>query len=363
VEPVKYFFLALISLLVWLAGSMPVVAGEIYEFYHGVKAQAMGNAVTAIVNDEEALYLNPAGLAGNKEYKFHYLVADMTASSDLVYSAIGGAGGGLDSMMSSPEKMSDLVMGKNIYGEAQLTSTLMMPNMAIGIIGDQQISMTARNRALPKVTLGYQTTNGIQAAYGIVVGRGKKRGELKIGLAAKLLWRRGGYRDLPTTTVMNMSTEKLNQITGPFGRGFGADLGAQYSFKLNNKFSFSSGIVYTDIGDTSFDSGAMAIKGNLAFGLAGKYTYGQSGLTVSYDYRHIRDETDWRKKNHLGLELQLPIMSLYGGVNQVYFTYGAGFDLWLFRITAMSYVEEHGSFVFQNPERRYSLRAALKFNL
>jgi hypothetical protein len=75
------------------------------------------------------------------------------------------------------------------------------------------------------------------------------------------------------------------------------------------------------------------------------------------------DEADWRKKNHVGLELALPVLAFYGGVNQVSFTYGVGFDAWLFRVNAYSWGEDLGSFVHQQSVRRWGLKVALKFDL
>jgi hypothetical protein len=212
--------------------------------------------------------------------------------------------------------------------------------------------------------MGYQTTNGVQAAFGVSLGRSlKKKHEVRLGIGPKLLWRRGGYQTLPTMTLLNMNMGKLSQVTGPFGRGFGVDLGAQYLFYLNSRFTLSYGIAYTDVGDTTFDSIAQRIKGNLSNGVAATYNLGRGKISMIYDYRHVLDDTDWRKKNHVGLEVQMPFISIYGGINQVYYTYGAAFDVWLFRITGFSYAEEHGSFAHQNPERRYGMRAGLKFDL
>ena len=127
--------------------------------------------------------------------------------------------------------------------------------------------------------------------------------------------------------------------------------------------NLSAGLVYTDIGDTTFGGKADAIKANLATGVAFQYSLNVSKLTLTSDYRHILNETDWRKKIHFGMEFALPMVTLYGGLNQVTFTYGAGIDVWLFRLTVLSYSEEEGSFVHQDGMRRWVLKLALKFEL
>jgi hypothetical protein len=57
------------------------------------------------------------------------------------------------------------------------------------------------------------------------------------------------------------------------------------------------------------------------------------------------------------------MLSIYGGIHQVFFTYGVGFDAWIFRVTALSYAQELGTYVRQDPNRRYMLKFDLKFAL
>ena len=86
-------------------------------------------------------------------------------------------------------------------------------------------------------------------------------------------------------------------------------------------------------------------------------------MTTTFDLRHLLDTTDFKKKSHIGFELGLPFINLDAGVDQVYINYGASVDIWLTRVSILSYEEENGSFVGLNPERRYSLTIDLKFNL
>ena len=91
---------------------------------------------------------------------------------------------------------------------------------------------------------------------------------------------------------------------------------------------------------------------------------GLAHILAAYDYRNILESAyDWRKRNHLGLEVAFPILSIYAGLYQSYLTFGAGFDLFFFRINAVSYATELGTLVGQDPNRRYQLRFDFKFNL
>ena len=346
----------LVSTLSWGA--------EVYEFYHGTRAMAMGNAFVAVADDEQAVFLNPAGLAGIKNTEFTLLTADLISSYDIVLSALSGYSAISGITGKEGADLSDVVMGKNIYGRAQLTSTLVMPYFGLGFIVDSQVGLSSVNRVLPKINLGYMTTNGVQASFGAPIWKNfRKKGELRIGIGGKYLFRRGGFRTLKTVETVNLTRAKLSQITGPYGTGIGVDVGSQYYFRASNHLSFSLGCVYTDIGDTNFGAKPMPIKGNLATGGMVKYTLGKSAVSFSYDYKHILEKTDWRKKNHFGLEVSLPMVKLWGGINQVFVTYGAAVDLWLFKVSGISYAVEHGSFVHINPERRYEAQIVTTFEL
>ena len=333
-------------------------AGEIREVYRNTEVQAMGGASIAVVEDEAALYLNPAGLAATKKIKIHLVTADIAFGSELL-GFIPAATAAFNHL--GPDTL-NVLMGKRIYVQGQATPTFMMPNFAFGILLDQQLALYTVNRALPNFTLGYQTTNGAQAGYGVAIKPkgGGDRSEIRLGFAGKMLFRRGGYRLVPVTELTALSQETIHRITGDFGQGFGVDLGAQYFFKVNKILTVSAGVVYRDIGDTNFGSGPDPIKGDLGYGLGARLNMGMLKITGDWDYSHLQDRTDWRKKNHFGLSFGLPFLSVFGGVDQVYLTYGAAVDVWLLRIAAASYAEELDSFVYQAPQRRWSLRVDFK---
>lgn len=334
-------------------------AQEFRDLYRSARALAMGGASVAVTEDEEAVFLNPAGVAGNRKHTFHYGVADVAASWDLITSYQQG----LTAFQNvTPETLSVLI-GKNVYGAAQITPTLLMPNFGLAVVVDGQVAFYGKNLALPQLTMGYQVTNGIQLAYGVSLTRGfRKKGDLRLGVGGKILWRRGGYHLLPMLTLLNISTHTLSQVTGNFGQGYGLDLGAQYTYRPGS-FSFGLGAAFTNIGDVSFGTQPEALRGNLSVGGFVAYSLKKTKITLAYDYRNILQDTDWRKKNHVGLEIALPFVSLYGGINQVYATYGAAFDAWLFRVTAVSYEDDLGSFVHLDPVRKYVVKVALKFDL
>lgn len=340
--------------------------GEYRDLFRGARATAMGNAFTAIADDEQALYMNPAGLAGVEKYRIQYLALTLEAPPDLLETVDT-----LSTMsLEQPEALNTL-MGKHLFAHAQLTPTLIMPNFAVGIIADQRAALYAKNQSYPQLTVGYQTTNGVQAGYGVSLFQSSRRnqvGDLRVGVGGKILWRRGGYHTLTLTELFTQLGQSdviglKNIVTGEFGRGYGFDLGMQYVRKFGSDFTLSAGSSWTEIGDISFDSGSETQKGNLSAGLAFAYRPGLFSMTFAYDYRHILNPGDWDLKQHFGLQLGLPMLTLYGGLNQFHPTYGISFNAWLAKVTAVSYREELGSQFREDSERRYLLQVELAFGL
>ncbi len=352
--------LCILALLSGLTAQDALAEAELRELYRGARMQAMGNAGVAIVDDENALYMNPAGIGGLQKFGVQYFAVDVDVSNDVVVDALSGGGSAFSGGLS--DETISAFMGKDTYARVQITPTILMNNFAVGIIMDGQAAVYAKNPALPYVTIGYQNTNGVQAAYGIsLLKRRRSKHDLRVGVGAKLLWRRGGYRRMGPLQLTSFSANTLGDVAADWGMGYGADIGFQYVNTINQQLNVNWGLAWTDIGDTRFGtSQADPIRNNLSMGIGGTYQTGKAKFTLAYDYKHMLNETDWRKRNHLGLEVALPVLSIYGGLNQAYLTYGVAFDAWLFRITALSYGEEVGTYLSQDSSRRWMLKIAMK---
>ena len=255
-------------------------------------------------------------------------------------------------------------MGQNVYAHAQLTPSFLMPHFGISRMFDDQVALRMQNQALPQIDLGYQFTNGVQMAYGFSLPRtARSQNEWRFGIGGKLMWRRGGYRLLSIEQLMNLSKNTLFDLAGSYAPGFGVDVGTQFIHTFNRALSLQFGAAMTDIGDTNFGSYADPQKSNAKFGVALKSDMKALRVVLSYDYQHAFDNVDWRLKQHLGFEFALPLLSIYGGLDELYPTYGFGVDVWLVKITALSYAEELSSVYGQDPERRYMLRVSVKLGM
>lgn len=336
------------------------------ELYQGAEPLAMGGAYIAIADDEHAIFYNPAGAGAYDSMSLHYLIGDVALSDDILtlQEAVK------DLQDPSGSELNKL-MGKNLFTQARLGASLLVPNFGVAAFYDAQGALYAANQAFPKVEFGYQRTSGVQAAFGFSTKDGRKRGrgkrnteimsEWRFGIGGKYLVRTGGYKTLNTSQLFALDQNQIMDIMGGKGSGYGVDLGIQRLQRLNKEFALHFGSAFTNIGDVRMANGADAVKGNLGAGLGASYDFGVGKFTLAYDIRHITRSDDWRKKQHLGAKLDLPLVDFYAGLNQMYPTFGASVDIWILRLTALSYREELGSFVSQDPDRRYALRIDLKF--
>lgn len=358
----RTLFTALVALVSAIAPTPQAwaVGSELRELYRGTRAMGMGNAFVGLADDEQAIFYNPAGLPGIKKSTFYMLPLQGQVSGDILtgYKDFATAFGNI-----SGDTL-NVIMGKNYSFQGNVTPTYIGPGFGVSFIFDGQVGIYARNKSLPDIGMLYQQTMGVQGAFGRTIWRSSsKASELRAGLALKYLNRRGGYRKVPTKELLALDISKIKALFGEYGVGYGGDVGFQWIRRAKKAFTVGLGMAYTDIGDTTFASGADALQGNLSMGSWLGYTMGPFGVNLTADMRHLGSDTDWRKKLHIGTEFKLMRASVYLGMNQTFLTYGAGLDVWMVKAQAATYAEELGSFVRINPERRWVFDVKVKFDM
>jgi hypothetical protein len=117
------------------------------------------------------------------------------------------------------------------------------------------------------------------------------------------------------------------------------------------------GASVTDIGGIRFPgSNAQRISMNPSVGVAYKKSTEFLKMKFAFDLRNLDQSTSFVNKTHFGSEFSLKVLDLYAGLNQLNLTYGAAFDLWVLRISALSFAEELGVYYHQLTSQRYMLQ-------
>ncbi len=332
-------------------------ADEIQSLIRQPRLMAMGGAGVALADDEYALFNNPAGLAGSDKRRFKVLGLGLEASLG-TYQAFGDSVSAFSNFKASAL---NTLMGKDIYMRASGATLIMLPHFELAYIADVQGALNEYNLANPNFRLGYMTTQGIQAGMGWSLKSGRNPiDEWRIGIAAKILWRKGGYFNVSTAGFLEASDQGksyVNNLVGQYGVGYGADVGTQYVYHADKKTEYLFGASVTDIGDTRFSqSTAMTIPMNVSLGVAAKKNLDFFKIAFDADLRNLNMDTAFVNKTHVGIDFGIPLFDIYAGLNQLRATYGISFDLWITKISLMSYGEELGVSYDQNPSRRYMLQ-------
>jgi long-subunit fatty acid transport protein len=350
---------ALLAVLFGASARASVGINGMNDLYDSVEAQGMGGAFTAVVDDEQSLYYNPAGLAGVQRPKLTYIDVQGQVAQETITT--------FSSSLSSFNHLSgdtlNAFMGKELFAQATMTPSFVLPGFGIGLIVDQQVALYPQNIALPSITLGYQTTNGVKVgyAYSFFPGAGRKEGmnEVRLGVGGEMLFRRGGYYNLSESQMLNISEDSLKNMVGNFGSGVGADLGVQYIRHQNKRLSLMAGAAWESIGNVTFSTPTAAPQqGDLSVGLGARYQMPGLRVTTAYDLRHLDQSTDWRMRQHAGVELKIPLFAVSGGVNEISYTWGVSVDVWLAKVSFVSYAEELAAEAGLETERRYMVRVA-----
>jgi hypothetical protein len=84
-------------------------------------------------------------------------------------------------------------------------------------------------------------------------------------------------------------------------------------------------------------------------------------IKAAADLRHLNADTGFSNKTHFGMEFGIPLMDFYIGFNQLNPTFGAAIDVWVLRLSLVSYAEELGILFHQNSSRKTLLQ--VDFNL
>jgi len=364
---ISAFWGALLSsgLALTLSGSAFADSAGLNPLYRGAMTTAMGGATVATATDEDGLFVNPATMAGNKGFEFHLMPVTVETSTDTISSVSNT----IKAFHNLDSDSLNVLVGRDIYANAQIAPALVLPNFGVAYMVDQQVGLTSRNLSLPQFALGYQTTEALQFSYGVSVlpaSKGKKDpvDDLRIGVGYTFAWRRGGYYPLSLNQLVNMSQTEFNSIVGGFQTASAPDIGAQFIHNVNPRLKIQWGLAYNQIGDLNFGAPTETQDANLSTGVAAiyKFTPYTTG-TFEYDLQNLNENVQFEQKNHIGVSLALPLLTFYAGLNEMLPTFGAAVDLWLLKLTVASYAQEQDALVGEDGQRRYLVSLDIKIGI
>lgn len=354
-------------MLFWFALPVPAALAQAhYEFYQGIRQQAMGGAAIGVVDDETALILNPAGLGRLRTYYLTLVdpVLDIGAKDDQI---AGGYAHLQD--LTDPQKalnQANANPGAHFHGMGEIFPSIILPNFGIGVLGrfveDAQVDSA-------KTKFNFQYTNDIAVVAGFNIPFWD--GIFKLGGNARLVDRSQIWKTDIDPTSTNLTTGGLMNE----GVGLGTDVGMILTAPIRWLPSLSA--VVRDIGRTSYnyrggmihsktasypDSTPQTVNGGFTIApiLSNRV---RSMWTVEYeDVLNAYKDTIATRHYHGGFELNFSdFLFLRGGYNEGYWTGGVEFAIENYQIQFTSYGEEVGTGSTHQEDRRYMGGFAIRF--
>jgi len=344
-----------------LITSYDVFAKEYPSLHRGIRPLGMGGAFTAVADDENALFYNPAGLSNLPKFKMGLLNPLFEASKksvDLISEV-------QDTNMNDTGEVTNFLRSR--VGEHHHVRVSLFPHIGfniaktgvmIGALGQGVADAEVRNPVFPQANIDIIGDIGVLAGVGFklpVTG-------LRVGASGKFISRRSLSEVFTAADIAGNFEDRINDALKS-GSGFSLDLGVMYDLPFVKIVDTTVALALQNIPEMKMGD-AVDIKTQLNAGVSIKKSF--AGFTVigALDYtdlsKNIGEDADTAKRLHLGAELKLPaILSVRAGLNQGYYTVGATINLKVLKLDAVTYGEEIGAYAGQKEDRRYIAQLTL----
>lgn len=347
--------------------------------FEGTRALGMGNAFTAVANDNTAIFYNPAGLSQLKEGESNYFIK-MDGDPEILdfYDDIDKASDQED----DNQAISDAIQ-KN-YGKhysfrgPSLGFLWARPNWGIAFIPlDLSIDMGLHRTVGPSVNLVAVQDSTLAFTYNWKLkGNEDKYGKFSVGVTSKLIYRLN-VNEVVDAASISLNDEIFNEEDAKEGMTVDADVGFMWVGPWQ-RFNPTAAMVIRNIGDYGYFTNLKLIGDNSGkpenlhrvIDLGSSMELGRWWIWTSRVAFDIRDilHPNWnlQKGFHLGAEFMWDVTSWFrggwrAGLNQGYWTAGFTGELGIFKLDLASYGEEVGTSDSKIENRRYIMTMSLDF--
>ena len=330
--------------------------------YQGVMPLGMGGAFTAVADDENAVFYNPAGLDNIQDSSFKILNVSTDATYPGLFTLYNNVQS--DNQLSGTAQDTafintfNSVANQSFYARVGNYSNYTTHDFSIGLLTNNQVlgvpSAVATTSNLASLTALSDTGIVISGAMGFF------NHHLQIG--GTLMGLNQMFVDIPQLSVSQVSNlQSTINANLTHGLGILGNVGAIYHFDL--PLNPTIGASVENIGTASFgQAGSLPQFINAGVGLDPDIGFGRLLVDVDYvdvtNYLYYTGDSLWLH-THAGIQYQFPsILTLSAGIYEGYPTVGFGLDLWAFEINGSYYTEEAGVVPGQNPNHILTLQVA-----
>ncbi len=328
-----------------------------------VRALGMGNAYAAVVSDSDALFYNPASLC--RISSFTWTILDPRFGVD-GFSAISAAKQ-INADKGSAVQLANYLQtqyGQNYWAGAGLKTALTLPCVGVGFFGSTDLQFSVESPPNYNVEVDYYADYGFIGGFALPLD---EFGLTTLGIVGKRINRVGSSQVINDTTLATSNFQAIVNSIQDSGVGYGVDVGFNLSIPLPSHPTLSA--VYHNVGTTSFShtsgpSAPSSMAPNLVAGAGLEFNLPLITITPAAEVDYLETSgLTLTQKLHAGLEVSIPLFDFRGGFSEGYYTAGAGIDIGLIRLDAVTYAEKLGTFANNVVDRRYMAQATFELSL
>jgi hypothetical protein len=335
-------------------------ATEISTLNSSVRALGMGDAYTALADDDSSLFYNPAGLARVRGLNLKVFDVDAGANGLQEYQKIqnlksAGQGGSYGNEVNS-------LVGSHLWNGLGAETIFTMPMLGFGVYDHAGATVQIDNPVYPQLHTRVINDYGYVAGIGVPL-----MPTLLAGVDVKYIKRTGTDTSFGPAALADLQPQDiLGNLTG-WGTGYGMDLGVTALIPAP-LFTASLAAAWKNVGGITFHSAngtqVPSEENNITAGAALKFSTPFLSIAPAVDCVYLNDPTlQLVRKVNFGVEIGLPLVDIRGGFHEGYYTAGVGLNLGLFRVDAATYGVELGDYPGQIEDRRYAVQFTMQFDV
>lgn len=343
-------------------------AQQVFEYFSGVRQNGMGNAYTAVVNDETAVLVNPAGLGKIRDATF--TVADPEIAFGAEAGKLFDSSNYTDAISFKPQKILDVMNGKGSWGpthmKAQVFPSIILENFGFGLHYKLEHDSLIPDEAGTDYRVRYVNDVALAMGYNFRFFGGI----VKLGVGAKLIDRTEIDTTVPVTTT-NLDVENFG------AEGMGISVVSGLILTAPVQLLPTLAIVVQDVGGTSFTLSdglfnkvgdrrpkfvSQKVDAGISFSPIISNHIRMSLTGEMRDLTNLSEQPDKTRLFHGGAEINFAdFFFLRAGMNQRYYTGGAEFATEQFQLQAATYGEEVGTYPAKQEDRRYVFKFTMRY--
>lgn len=337
------------------------------------KGLLMGDAWTSVANDDFTLFYNPAALARHQRDFTFYPINPSVGGTNIL-----GDMDRFDNLPDTPEGISDVMMNYPVHISTHYVPGFKLFNFGFSFIAAEQADLLLRNKIAPTLNVDYRSDRGFVTGLAIPLTSGRVSGksvsgqQTTLGFSAKYIKRRGIYNSFALTgteilDAINNGSE-IEDILDRLGMVQGSSWGFDGAFEhmvRNGTEQFVVSLVGLDILNTEFSvpkgstSEIAPNRQQINLGAAWHHRSSLLRSTLSLEFRELTQERELLERTRLGLELGIPGISLLGGFNAGYYSYGVSVDAGAMKLTGGFYGLETGGGYRRIQSKRFIIYLSL----